>query len=435
MKKINDKLSRRALPAVLFTIFLNMLGTGILIPVIPQLLANPESPHYLLPDGWTFAGGLVLLAWLTAIFPLMQFIATPIMGQLSDRYGRKKVLAISLFGTSLGYVLFAIGILTKNLPLMFFSRALDGITGGNISVAQAVIADVTPPEKRTRIFGLMGAMIGLGIVMGPYIGAKLASPGINFFGLTTPDWFQPATPFWFAAILSLVNALLVLFILPETHKLINKHLKLKFNQSIRYIVTAATHPALRTIFPSVFLYFGGLTVFFAFFQVLLINKLHFSTTNVGDFFAYVGIWIAIAQLTVTPFLAKRFKNYQILRVSMFFTGLVLFGFLAADNVAQLLIIVPFFALGNAQFLANNTSLVSNSVGPEIQGEALGINASVQALAQSIPTIIGGYIAVTGINTPILTGGVLMLLAGAMFWLLYKPSRQIVHQDILAVSER
>src|SRR5579872_5050749 len=155
-----------AFPTVIFTIFLDVLGVGILIPVVPQLLANPRSAYYLLPAGWTFKGGLILLGWLIAIYPLMQFIATPILGQLSDRFGRKKLLGFSIFGTAVGYVLFALGIITRNLPLLFFSRALDGITGGNLSVAQAVIADVTPPKDRTKRFALIGAVFGAGFVLG-----------------------------------------------------------------------------------------------------------------------------------------------------------------------------------------------------------------------------------------------------------------------------
>src|SRR5437868_5332440 len=211
-QKLSEKLQHKALPIVLLTIFLDVLGVGVLIPIIPQLLANPRSSFYLLPAGWTFKGGLILLGWLVAIYPLMQFIATPILGQLSDRFGRKPLLGFSIFGTAVGYVLFAIGILHHNIPLLFFSRALDGITGGNLSVAQAVIADVTPPKDRIKRFALIGAAFGMGFVLGPYIGAKLASPNISFYGLFhTPHWFNPALPFWFTAALSLINFLLIIF--------------------------------------------------------------------------------------------------------------------------------------------------------------------------------------------------------------------------------
>ena len=129
--------------------------------------------------------------------------------------------------------------------------------------------------------------------MGPYIGAKLATPNLSFFGLFhTPHWFNPATPFWFTAILSGINVLLILFLLPETHKHM-KNVKIKASQSVRNIMKAATYPGLRVVFPSVFLFWGGFAFFQTFFTVLLIQKLRFSASNIGDYFAYVGIWIAL----------------------------------------------------------------------------------------------------------------------------------------------
>lgn len=433
MENLKQKMAGRALPAVIFTIFLDVLGVGILLPIIPQLLANPTSQYYLLPAGWTFKGGLILLGWLTALYPLMQFISTPILGQLSDRYGRKKILGFSIAGTAVGYVLFAIGIITQNLPLLFFSRALDGITGGNLSVAQAVIADVTPPKDRTKNFALIGAAFGIGFVMGPYIGAKLATPNLSFFGLfNTPHWFNPATPFWFTAILSAINVLLILFLLPETHKHM-KNVKIKASQSVRNIMKAATYPGLRVVFPSIFLFWGGFSFFQTFFTVLLIQKLHFSASNIGDYFAYVGIWIAFTQAVITPAVAKRFKNYQVLRISLIAVGIGLLANLWAGNTAQLLMVTPLFAIFVGQTIANSTSLVSNSVGPEIQGEVLGINFSVQALAQAIPAALSGYLAVIGISTPVIVGASVIITGGILFWTIYKPSKHILHQDTVATA--
>ncbi len=427
MKRLQQKMAGKALPSVFFTIFLDVLGIGVLIPVMPLLVV--PGPERIIPASWSLTSGFILLGWLTAIYPFMQFIATPILGQLSDRYGRRKILSISLFGTAVGYVLFAIGIITKNIPLLFASRALDGITGGNMSVAQAVIADVTPPEKRTRNFGLIGAMFGMGFVIGPYVGAKLASPGIRFFGLfTTPSWFGPATPFWFTAGLSIFNVLLILALLPETNKHIERFKKIDFSRSIHNIVKAATYPGLRVIFPSTFLYWFGFTFFTTFFQVLLFQKLHFTPSNVGDYFAYVGICIAITQAVITPQIAKRFKNYQVLRVSIAGTGLGLLALLTATNTTQLLLITPLFAIMNGQTLANSVALVSASADKKIQGEVLGINASVQALAQSIPAAISGYVAAISVSTPVFVGSSIMVFGGLLFWVLYRPSRHLLHDD-------
>lgn len=421
-QNLKDRKEKKALPIVISTIFLDVLGVGILIPVLPQLIFRIFEPA-----GYSYKSSLILLGWLTFIYPFMQFIATPILGQLSDRYGRKPILGISLFGTAVGYALFAIAIITKNIPLLFFARAMDGITGGNLSVARAVIADVSPPSKRTTNFALIGAAFGIGFVFGPYIGARLAAPGVSFFGLfATPHWFGPAVPFWFAAILSIINTVLVTFVLPETHMHINSKLKVAWNKSLENIKKAALHPSLRVIFASEFLFWGGFTFFTTFFQILLIQKLGFKVNNVGDFFAYIGICIALTQAILTPILAKRFKNYQILRISFIGNAVALFLQLIPHNTAQLLLVAPTIAIFNGLTMANVTALVSLSVDKKIQGEVLGIEASVQALAQSIPAIIAGYIATLGVNVPVLVGGFTILTGGIVFNVFYKPSKHLLH---------
>jgi DHA1 family tetracycline resistance protein-like MFS transporter len=422
--KLESRLEGKALPIVLMTIFLDVLGIGILIPVLPQLIFT-----IFIPAGYSMNTSLIMLGWLTAIFPLMQFFATPILGQLSDRFGRKPVLAFSLLGTSAGYVLFAIAIITKNIPLLFAARAIDGVTGGNISVARAVVADVSLPEHRTRNFGLIGAGFGVGFVFGPYIGARLAAPNVSFFGLfNTPHWFGPAVPFWFTAALSLANVMFILGILPETHKHINKALKMTWNKSLDNIKNAATNPALRVIFGAEFLFWGGFTFFTTFFQILLIQKLGFKVNNVGDFFAYIGICIALTQGFLTPLVAKRFKNYQVLKFSLIGNGVALFAQLLPHNTAQLLMVAPMIAIFNGLTMANASALVSLSAGKEIQGEVLGIEASVQALAQAIPAIIAGYIATMGIRVPVIVGGTIVIFGGIMYNILYRAPKEVIEAD-------
>lgn len=433
-KRAKAKLEGRVLPIVLFTVFIDLLGVGILMPVVPQLLANPLSKFYLLPAGWSYKDGLILLGFLTAIFPFMQFLATPILGQLSDRYGRKKILALSLAGTAASYGMFAYGILTRNISLLFFSRAFDGITGGNIAVAQAAIADVTPPEHRTRNFGLMGATFGLGFVLGPYIGGKLATPGVTLLHvgslhlLTTPHWFNAATPFWFAAILAAINTTLVLVNLPETIAKIETKLKIQWHKSLHNIKQAATLPGLRTVFPTVFFFWGGFSFFTTFFAVYLTSKLGFRANNIGDFFAYIGIWIALTQGVLTAILAKKLANYQVLRFSLLGLAVALVLTFIPNNTTQLLLVTPLIPIMVGLSIANVTALVSRSAPADIQGEVLGINASVQALAQTIPAALTGYLGGINRNVPVIAAAITVAFGGYLFWFLYKPSKQTTQHD-------
>ncbi len=419
-----ERLNRHPLPVVFFTVFIDLLGFGILIPIIPLLLANPHSVFFLLPSNLTIKQGYIILGFLVAIFPFMQFLATPILGQLSDRYGRKKLLAFSLAGTSLSYVIFAIGIITKNLPLLFIARAFDGITGGNIAVAQAAIADITDPAHRAKNFGMIGAAFGLGFIVGPYLGGKLSDPSIV-------SWFSASTPFWFAAALAALNTLSVLTVFPETLKNLKHDMKIQWGKSIHNIVEAYSMPRLRVLFITVFLFFGGFTFFTTFFSVFLINKFSFSQSNIGDFFSYVGIWMALAQIVLVRKLAKVFAEYQVLRISLVGVSLFLLCFFLPNAWWQLLLVVPFFAACIGLTTANSIALVSKSADATIQGEVLGINASVQALAQAIPAALSGFIA-AGLKpeAPIFVASAIVYFAWLFFVIFYKPGH-VAHQEVPA----
>jgi DHA1 family tetracycline resistance protein-like MFS transporter len=419
MKKF---ISQNPLPVVLFTIFIDMLGYGILIPIIPVLLADPNSKEYLLPLGYSVKQGYILLGFLTAIFPLMQFFATPILGQLSDKYGRKKLLGFSLAGTCISYVLFAMGIFTKNIPLLFIARAFDGITGGNIAVAQAAIADITKPENRTKNFGLMGAAFGFGFIIGPFLGGKLSDPSLV-------SWFNAATPFLFAAVLSLANVLSVIFFFPETLKPGKEMQKMSWNQSVLNIIKAFNMKGLRVIYTSVFLYNAGFTFYTTFSSVFLITRYNFTQSSIGNYFAFVGIWIAITQGFITRKVSGKFSEQQVLNISLLMTGLIILAYLNTRQPWQIYTVAPFFAIFVGLSMANITSLISRSVGPEIQGEILGINASIQAFAQTLPPMLSGFIAAKLTPTaPLWVSGLVTISAGLIYILLFKPTQKIIHQN-------
>jgi len=400
------------IPVIFFTILLNALGFGILIPIIPLLLADPKSQYYMLPQSFSLPQGYIIFGFLVAIYPLMQFVATPILGQLSDKFGRKKILGISLAGTVISYALFAVGILTKNIPLLFISRAFDGITGGNISVAQAVVADVTTAKNRAKNFGLVGAAFGVGFIFGPFLGGILSESKLV-------SWFNAATPFWFAALLALVNVILIFSCLAETFKL-KKDKIIVWSQSFKNILRAFKVRELRVLFTTVFLFQSGFTFFTTFFSVYLITKFGFNQGNTGNFFAYMGIWLVFTQGFLTRIISNKFSEKAVLKITLISTGVMMLAFLLPNAWWGLLIVTPFFAFANGLSQANITGLISNSVGPEIQGEILGINASVAAMAQAIPAMLSGFIAasLTPASPSIVAAGVI-IIGGIIFIISYR----------------
>ena len=399
--------SRRSLSVILFAIFLDLVAYGILVPVVPQLLANPESPYYLLPTWIPIENGYILLGFLIATFPIIQFFSAPILGELSDIYGRKKILALALFGTFASFVVFAYGIVIQSLALLFVSRVIGGIVGGNISVAQAAIADITTPKERTKHFGLIGAAYGLGFIIGPVIGAVLSDTNII-------SWFNAATPFWFASILSFLNTCLIIFFLKDTRQK-KANVSISWLLSIKHIVSAYGMKDLRPIFATNFFFQAGITFFATFFTVFLVSKFHMQTAGVGYYIAYAGVWIIISQGVILPLLSDLVDDVRLLRYSLLFGSLAIFAYYIPNTVIGLGVVGALFALTNGISMATLPALASRRASPDEQGEILGINTSVQALAQAIPPILSGFLAAKiAPSAPVYISGAVIAIGWVVF---------------------
>jgi len=406
---------KKILPIIFLTVFIDMLGIGLLVPVFPMLVV-PLSPFRITPISWSIQDGFVMAGWLMAAYPLAQFICTPILGQLADKYGRRKILGLSISGTFVSYLLFALAIVTKNLPLLFFARILDGCSGGNISVAQAVIGDISEPAERAKNFGLIGVALGLGFVFGPFLGGKLSDS-------TVISWFNISTPFIFAAILSLINVLLIIFILPETLSVrINRRINL--TRPLHNIIKAFKLKELRSILPAVFMFNAGFTFFTTFWGIILANEYGFNQGRIGNFFAYMGIMIILAQGLVVRRLSGIVRDYSVLRYSIIGTGICLLAyyFIPTSTVSLIYYIPPFLAVFVALTKAFSAALITRITPDAIRGEVMGINSSVGALAQAIPAVLAGYVATYYAIMPVLFGSITAIIGGILFILMFNTER-------------
>jgi MFS transporter, DHA1 family, tetracycline resistance protein len=393
---------------VLLTIFIDMLGVGIVIPVMAPLFLDPT--YHLVDAAHTTQWRTIALGFLFASFSLAQFFGAPILGAWGDRIGRKKVLVMALCGTFLGYLLFAYAIEAQLLWLLFAARILDGFTGGNVSIIFSIITDISETsEARTRNFGMVGAAFGMGFIIGPYIGGKLADP-------TLVSWFTYATPFWFAAILTLINVLLVLVFVPETRTFSASETNKKINifAGIENIIAIRKFPKLQVLLLVTFLFTFGFTFFTQFFQVFLIQKFQYSQSAIGDIFAYIGLWIAFTQGGLTRILSKRFAAVNIPKWSIFGLSAAFFLLLLPNDYRLLYAILPLVALFQGTTSPNLVTLVSEQSDPQTQGAIMGIQQSVQSLAQAIPPIIAGFIVSINTNLPITVAAAVMLVTGLIF---------------------
>lgn len=392
---------------IFITIFFDLLGFGILIPIIPSLFANPNSPSYLLVKSASIETGYLLMGLLLGIYFLGQFFMSPILGELSDRFGRKKVLIGSVIGSALSFLLFAVGIATRSIWLIFIGRTINALTSSIVAVSQAAIADISTVADRTKNFGLIGAAFGAGFVFGPFLGGALSNSNLV-------SWFTPATPFWFACALALVNAVSIIYFFKETnHHLI--HRPLTFARSFKNIMRAFHMHEMRALFVTNFFYQAGFTFFITFFSVFLISRYGFSQQAIGNYFAYVGIWIVISQGVLIRRVPRSISGEQILRVSIVSAGICILLQFLTGSWWELLLIAPFFAIAHGFSTANIPSMISQKASASAQGEILGLNASIESLARVFPPLVSGVVAASlSPSSPLIISSLLIFIAWAIF---------------------
>ncbi len=380
-----------ALTFILITVFIDMLGLGILIPVIP-FVVREFSPS-------AFTVGLLSMS-----FAAFQFVATPILGRLSDQHGRRPLLLISLLGSAIGYVMFG---MAGSLAMLFAARIIDGITGGNVSIAQAYIADVTKPEDRSKTFGLLGAAFGLGFIVGPAIGGTAA----HFWGLSAPAFL--------AAGLAFSNTIFGFFVLPETHP-IDKRRKADVSarslNPIGGIVRAMRHEHLGRIFVGIFVFncaFSGLQSNFSLFALV---RFHWGPQQAALLFSLIGIIGAITQAVIVRKLVQKFRDRSIAAV-----GLVLqtISYTLTAFVPKAWMLYPASAItsfGAGITTPTLTGIISNAVSETEQGVMMGTSQSVVALTRIVGPLWAGFsFDWLGPGAPYWSGAIMIAIAAVLIW--------------------
>lgn len=389
---------------IFLTVFIDLLGVTIIIPILAPLLVEPTGilgPDIPIPERNLIYG------FLLGSFSLFQFFSAPLLGSMSDRFGRRKVLFYSLFVSLAGYIMFATAIIMGNLILLFVGRSIAGLASGNLSVIYSAIADVSKPSEKAKNFGLVGMAFGLGFVIGPFLGGILSDPKIV-------SWFDYYTPFVLSAILVTLNILMVYRNFPETLTQINPGVRISPLGGFRNIRKGFRNPALRGIFIVIFLFTFGFAFFTQFFQLLLIEKFAYTRADIGYLFAYIGVLIAITQGGLVRILARYLPPARITAFSLLgLTGAFL-ALLLPDSSLGIYLVMPGVALFQGLATPNLSTIVSNEVPAHLQGETLGIQQSMQSLAQMMPPIIGGFAVTFALAFPIWLAAACTFLALLMF---------------------
>ena len=363
-------LKKSPLIVVFLTVFIDLIGFGIIIPITPYLAKD-------------FGASATEVGLLMTIYSFMQFIFGPIWGRLSDRIGRRPIILMSLMGNCASYVAFAFA---PTLWLLFLSRALSGMFGASVSTATAYIADVTPEESRSKNMGLIGVAFGLGFLIGPLIGGLLADSG-RHLGTTPP--YGTGFPALFAAVLAFVSFVFAYFVLKESLNKDSVHQEKKDRLSKVWL--NLRRPVLGRVF-SVSLFCGtamGLieAMLFLYLKDVFGWSIEFSSYG----FAYIGLMIVFTQGYLIRKLVPRWGERRLLVAGLIIAaiGMAVIGF--APNVFWLFIGSTLLPLGNGLLTPTLLGTLSLLSVKDEQGEIIGVSHSLQSLARIIGPLLGGIV--------------------------------------------
>jgi multidrug resistance protein len=366
---------------IFLTVFIDLLGFGIIIPLLPFYAE-------------TFGASALTVGLLSTSYSLMQFLFAPLWGRLSDRVGRRPVILIGLFGSFISYLLFG---LADSLPVLFAARLCAGVAGANIPTAQAFIADTTTPENRAKGMGLVGAAFGLGFVFGPAIG--------GFFS----QWGY-AMPAFFASALSLANFTAGCFLLPEsrTPAADAEIVRRSRIESLRLALTRPFLPLLLTIYFIVVAAFSSFEATFALFSE---RQFDFTAATIGYVFAFVGVVLSVVQGGLVGRAARTIGERRLVPIAIFIIGVGLATIAASQSVQLLVAGCGVLAVGMGFNSPSMVSLISRLSGRDDQGGVLGVSQSLASLARVIGPAWGGFLFDRfGIRSPFVWASIVMMIA-------------------------
>jgi DHA1 family tetracycline resistance protein-like MFS transporter len=367
-------LNKKLLLSIFLIVFIDLLGFSLILPLLPFYAE-------------TFGASPGIIGLLVASYAAAQLVGAPILGRLSDRYGRRPLLIVSIAGDVIAFIILGFA---HSLPVLFFSRILSGITGGNISIAQAYISDVTDTQNRARGLGMIGAAFGLGFIIGPAAGGLLSR-----FGYSVPTFV--------AAGLASINVLMILFWLPESLTQERRQALTRANRppfTFKAMLTTLRRPFVGPLLHTRFFFAMAFSLFQTIFALYGQARFNLNAQSTGYILAYVGVLAVIVQGGLVGRLAKRYHETQLIFWATCLMTVGLLGWAFAPSILFLLLaLIPTSLAGGVLNTVIN-STISKSVAPIEIGGTLGLSSSLESLTRVIAPTLGGLLLQTlGASAP------------------------------------
>ncbi len=350
--------------SIILVVFIDLLGFSLILPLLPYYAK-------------TFAANQTTTGILIASYAVMQLIGAPILGRLSDRFGRRPVLLLSVFGTFLGFLLLGFA---NALWMLFASRIIDGLTGGNLSVAQAYISDVTDEKSRSKGLGMIGAAFGLGFIIGPVTGGLLSQWGY-------------AVPAFAAAAISFINLILIYAWLPEslTEEKRSQMTEKRPAITLNALLVAFQRPFTGSILITRFFFGLAFAIFQTIFSLYALAKFNLTARDTGFVLTYVGVLSVIVQGFLVGRLTTRFREDLLITASVVLMAISLLGWALAPSLIWLYIIMTPTALSGGLLNTLLSSTLTKAVAPQEIGGILGLSAAVESSTRIIAPLLGGLL--------------------------------------------
>ena len=388
---------------VLFVIFLDHVGIGLVYPMFSSMMFAPESPFVTAETSAMMKGSF--LGIMLAAMPLAAFFSGPILGALSDQKGRRPLFLFCLSLGVAGYACSIIGVVAKSLLILILSRIIVGLADGSMGVVSAAIADLSADEPtKAKNFGLYGMVSGTGFALGPLLGGVFSSFGFSI-------------PFLAAGLATLVNLFLIWLFFQETHK-VRKSAPIRLADGIRNLKRAFQIQNLRVLFLMCIFFCLGWSFFYEFLPVIWIDSYGFDSTHVGFFFAFGSICYALSSGMLIRPIVNRFKPGPVLFYSLCALGSAILLLLLHPSASWIWVYLPIVNFLIALVYPTYITMISDWAGSDAQGEILGISGSLQALAFALSPLAAGFLVGADTYMPMLVGGLSTLLAGIIggLWL-------------------
>lgn len=395
-----------ALLPLFMVILLDVMGIILVMPVITPLILDHNS--LLIPAKTSIFWRDFMYGFALSLFPFFMFLSTPILGDLSDRFGRKKILILCLIVTTISYILSSIAIAVNNLLWLLISRALAGLAAGTQPIATAGILDVSASEQRTKNLSSVVFAISMGLIFGPLLGGITAEKSVV-------SWFDYKTPFIVAGILSALNTLFLHFVYHEKN-VVRPQKSIQLMRGLVLFVAAFSEKKFRFLSSMTFFFVLAWSLYYQTINWLLNQVYFYSVGRLGLFIGFIGIIFAVTSTIGIRFLTKYFKNEMtVFALSVLIMGIGNIGAgLCHGEMAQWFWVI-FVAATDVICYTLSMSIFSKAAGPAAQGWVMGVTGAIYAMTWTVGGLIVGPLGAISIYFPFWIGGILCFMSFILAW--------------------